>query len=354
MVIALSLCSCKPNTHWFQKKTQVHVMKPVIKNAPLTKEYIGVIKPVIKVMIRARVEGFLDKRLFLEGSYVKKGQVLYEIDPKPYEAKVLSAQGVLDKASAEVIYQRVQYDRYKELLPKKAVSKSAFDQQYAAYLSALGSEENAKGNLSEAKLNLSYCTVTSPINGLVGKTYVDVGNLVSGVEKTEMLKIVQLDPLRVEFNPAASDLKQYFQYKANKPFKVQVKVPHIKGKVWNGVVDFYDNDITEETSTLLLRTTIVNKDLLLRPDLYVNVTVILDPHHQFSMVPVEKLIHVQEKHQILVVDEKNHIALRDLKLGRVHDDLIEIESGLKTGDKILNEDTMNLSIGTEVTPIIQG
>lgn len=350
----MALCSCKPNINWFQKPPVVNVIKPISKISPLSKEYIGVLKSVDTVIIRARVEGVLNQRLFLEGSYVQKNQVLYEIDSKPYEAKVLAAQGVLDKASADLIFQKLQFERYKELLPKKAISKSAYDQQYAAYLAALGNEETAKGNLNDAKLNLSYCTITSPINGLAGKTYVDAGNLVSGIEKTQMVKIVQLDPLRVEFNPSTSDFKQYIQYKANKPFKVEVKVPKLNARVWEGVVDFYDNDVTEETSTLLLRTTIVNKDLLLRPNLYVNVKVILDPKHLFTMVPVEQVIHVQEKYQILVTDKNNRIALRDLKLGQVHDDLIEVESGLKAGDYIVIDDATNLPIGFEVSPVIRG
>ncbi len=322
-----------------------------IVEAPLTKEYIGITKPVQKVIIRARVEGFLDKRLFLEGSYVKKDQILYEIDPKPFQAKVLAAQGALDKATADTIFQKIQYERYKELLPQKAISKSAYDQQYASYLISLGNEESAKGKLNDAQLNLSYCTIKSPINGLAGKTYVDVGNLVSGSEKTQLLKIVQLDPLRVEFNPATSDLKEFIQYKKNKPFKVQVKIPKIKDKVWDGVVDFYDNDVTEDTSTLLLRTTIVNPDLLLRPDLYVNVFVTLDPNHPFKMVPIENIINVQERHQLLVVNAKHQIALRELKLGRIHDDLIEVESGLQEGDMLLKDEQMNTSIGKEVEPI---
>jgi RND family efflux transporter MFP subunit len=347
----LSLSSCKPNLKIFHRYPKVHVSEIHQIQAPLVKEYIGILKPVQKVIIRARVEGFLEKRLFLEGSYVKKNQVLYEIDPKPLQAKLLAAQGMLDKATADVIFQKAQYERYKELLPKKAISKASYDQQYAAYLASLGNEESAKGNLSDAEINLSYCTIKSPINGLVGKTYVDVGNLVSGTEKTQLLKIVQLDPLRVEFNPATSDLKDFLQYKANKPFKVQVKIPKIKDRIWDGVVDFYDNDVTEDTSTLLLRTTILNKDLLLRPDLYVNVSVTLDPQHQFKMVPIEYVISVQERHQLLVVDAKHQIALRNLKLGRIHDNLIEVHSGLHEGDMLVKDEQMNEWIGKVVEPI---
>ena len=351
ILFTLSLTSCKPDFKIFHRYPRVHVSEIQQVQAPLVKEYIGIIKPVQKVIIRARVEGFLDKRLFLEGSYVKKDQILYQIDPKPFEAKLLAAQGLLDKATADTLYQKAQFERYKELLPKKAISKASYDQQYAAYLASLGNEESAKGNLSDAQLNLSYCTIKSPINGLVGKTYVDVGNLVSGAEKTQLLKIVQLDPLRVEFNPATSDLKEFLQYKVNKPFKVQVKIPKIKNRIWDGVVDFYDNDVTEDTSTLLLRTTIVNKDLLLRPDLYVNVSVILDPQHQFKMVPIENIINVQERHQLLVVNAKHQVALRELKLGRIHDDLIEVESGLQDGDMLLKDEQMNEWIGKDVEPI---
>ncbi len=338
----------------FSKKANlvaVQVAKPEIIKSPLKLHYIGLTKSIRRVDIKARVDGYLEERFFKDGDIVKEGQLLYRIDEKPYQAEVLSNQGDVDKATSDLAFQDLQFQRYSELVAKKAISKSSYDQQYASYLSAKGQLESAQGRLKRAEINLGYCRINSPLNGMAGKNLVDPGNLVSAANHTLLLTVVQLDPMRVEFNPVASDLKLFSQYEKNKPFQAEISLSKYPNRHWYGVVDFYNNEVTQVTSTILLRTTISNSDYTLRPDLYVDVKVVLDPNHEFTLVPVELLKEVQGVFQIRVIDTSHHIQVRSITPGQIKGEKIEIMSGIKKDDLILL-DNLTLPTGTEVNPVL--
>lgn len=344
------LCAC----HWKSRSssdTEVKVLPIQSYIAPYQKEYIGVLKPVRKVTLRARVEGFLEQRLFKEGDFVQQNEVLFTIDKKPFEAQLLSAKGALEKAKANLTFEEVQYKRYQQLVVHQNISKSQYDGQYAKYLEALGQLDSAQGQYDQALLNLSYCSIYAPMSGQVGKAYVDVGNLVSGTNKTELVTLVQLDPMRVEFNPSTGDIYEFLKYKNNRPFSVEVTLPKFKNLKWSGVVDFYDNMMNIDTSTLLLRTTIVNDKQLLRPDLYVKVKVTLDPKHSFTLIPNALITDVQGIQQVMVVDAANKIQWRVLKLGAIKKDLVVVERGIEKGDRLVINQNQLLDEGALVKPI---
>jgi RND family efflux transporter MFP subunit len=352
LIFIFSLSACHFNSTQNKKGVKVQVLAIEEYLGPYQKEYIGVLKPVNQVTLRARVEGFLEERLFKEGDFVNQDDILFHIDKKPFEAQLLSAKGNLEKAKANLTYQDLQLKRYQQLLAHRNISKSQYDQQYAQYLEALGNLDYAQGYYDQALLNLSYCSVIAPCSGQVGKVYVDVGNLVSGANKTELVKLIKLDPMRVEFNPAASDIEKFLEYRNNRPFKVQVHLPKYKKMQWNGVVDFYDNAVNLSTSTLMLRTTIDNHDLLLRPDLYVKVKVTLDPKHHFKLIPYEKINDVQGVHQVRVVDAEQHLYWRNIKLGKMHKEKVEVESGLQSGDRVVFDQNLSLADGTLVQAVM--
>lgn len=350
--VLISLTACH-KVGQGEKAPDVKVIPPKNIIAPLKREYIGVVKSIQDVTLRARVEGFLNERHFKEGDVVHAGDILYVIDKAPFQAQLLIADGNLKKAKADLVYQELQLRRYEQLVKHQNVSKSNYDQQVSAYLAAQGNYESAEGSYNQAKLNLGYCDVISPLNGLAGKSYVDIGNLVSGANKTELVEVVQLDPIRVEFNPSINDMNLFLKYKQYKPFKTTVKLPESKDKKWQGIVDFYNNIVSINTSTLLLRTTIRNSDFLLRPDVYVNVAVTLDPNHNFQLIPISRMLDVQGVRQVQVVSKDKKIAWRAIKIGEVHDQWVEVLDGLEIGDFIVDENDLKLQEGAIVNPIIK-
>jgi len=343
--------SCHWGGHSKDNTTEVNVLKPIIKNEPLKLKYIGITKSIQKVEIRARVDGILEERYFKDGDTVSQDQLLYRIDEKPYQAQVLTYQGQVDKATADLAYQDLQYQRYGELVAKKAISKSQYDQQYANYLSAKGQLENAQGSLQQAQINLDYCRIKSPSNGKVGKNQVDLGNLVSSSNKTLLLTVIQMDPMRVEFNPVASDLAVFNHYSKYQPFPVEISLPKYPSETWRGVLDFYNNEITQSSSTILLRTTVLNPKNTLRPDLYVDVTVTVDPTHPYLLAPSNLVKEIQGLYQLRVVDAKQLLQVRNVIPGIIKGELLEIKTGLLQGDQILLENPQ-LPPGTKVKPIV--
>lgn len=345
------LAACHSSSNPQNNSDQVLVSPPITKVAPYKLHYIGITKAFRKVDIRARVDGILKERYFKDGDLVKNDELLYLIEEEPYQAQVLSAQGQVDKATADVAFQEIQYKRYQDLVAKKSISKSEFDQQFASYLSAKGQLENAQGNLDQAQINLSYCRIHSPLTGIAGKNQVDPGNLMKSSDKTYLLTIVQVTPMRVEFNAVASDLSYYTKYAQYKPFPVEITIPKDSSRVWKSTLDFYNNEINQSTSTILLRTTVDNPDFTLRPELYLDVLVTVDPKHHFTLVPAYLVKEVQGLFQIRVVDKSSHIQVRMIKTGRVDGENLEVESGLETGDMVLM-DNLTLPAGTLVKPVI--
>jgi RND family efflux transporter MFP subunit len=351
LLFSMGLTAC----HWHSSKQQniveVKVIEPVVRSQPFVLHYIGIVKSIQNVNIQARVDGYLQERLFKDGDVVQKDQLLYRIDARPYQAELLSAQGAMDKAKADLVFQELQYHRYETMLSKKAVSKAAYDQQYASYLAAKGQLELAQGNYQKAKINLDFCEIRSPMDGLAGKNLVDPGNLISIANQPKLLNVVKLDPIRVEFNPSSADLKWFYQFNQYHPFKVQVKIPNDSKHQWQGVVDFYNNVVSANTGTVLLRATLDNKPMFLRPDLYVNLEVILNPAFKFTLVPSTQVQSIQGLFQIQVVDASHHLVVRNLVLGEVHQAWVQVISGLKQGDLIVSQPT-NLAIGSLVNPKI--
>jgi membrane fusion protein (multidrug efflux system) len=349
LFFSLSACHKAGNV---EKSPDVKVIKAKEIIAPLNREYIGVLKSIQDVTLRARVEGFLDERLFKEGNVVHQGDILYVIDKAPFQAQLLTAEGNLKKAQADLVYQELQLRRYAQLVKHQNVSKSNYDQQLASFQAAQGNLESAQGSYEQAKLNLGYCDVISPLNGLAGKSYVDIGNLVSGANKTELVKVVQLDPIRVEFNPSVSDINLFLKYKQFKPFQTLVNLPDAKDQKWTGIVDFYDNIANVSTSTMLLRTTIRNADLLLRPDIYVNIKVTLDPKHPFKLIPINKMLEVQGVRQVQVVGKDKKLYWRAITIGDVHEKWVEVLDGLDKDDLIVDDNSVKLQEESLVNPIL--
>jgi len=346
IILSLVTCAC-----WKPKKLPQHpeilVQKPLIKSEAFVLRYIGIIKSVQNVNIRARVDGYLQERLFKDGDILAKDQILYRIDNRPYQAALLSAKGAMDKAKANLIFQDLQLQRYTTMYAKHAVSKASLDQQSAAYLEAKGQLELAQGDYEKAKINLDFCDIRSPMQGLAGKNLVDPGNLISMVNNPNLVNIVQLDPIRVEFNPPSTDLIWFHQFQQYQPYPVRVTIPQYSKHFWQGKLDFFNNVVNESTGTILLRATLENKPLQLRPDLYVDVAVTLNPNYRFVFIPHHLVQSIQGLFQVQVVDKTMHIAIRNLRLGEIQQDYVQVVDGLEADDLIVAKPS-TLAVGTQV------
>lgn len=336
-------------------KQQANVPKPTVSvtkvgkgTVPITKQYIGITQSIASVGIRARVKGFLVKMNFVEGKPVKENQLLFVIDPKPFQAKLDLAQGNLSKSIAAKEYQEVEYLRMKELVAKGDIAKSRFDQVDARFREAVAQVEIQNAQVQEAQINLSYCSMYAPFDGIIGNKYVDVGNLVGGGENTLLANVVQLDPIYVEFSPSIDDFAELLKYRANMPFKVEVTLPQDNTLVFRGKVDLINNEADVSTSTILMRAIIKNPEKLLLPGIYVNLSLILTPKENVILIPMKAVMEAQGQRSVYVVNKKNQIEARQLSISGQHGEQYIVKSGLAVGDLVLTNGLQKVKPGEEV------
>lgn len=332
---------------------QVDAQRIKTSTIPRHNNYIGVVKSVEQVDIRARVEGFLTEVNFVEGSPVKKGELLFVIDPKPFEANVAKATGHLQKVIAAKDFAKVQYERMAQLVKKGDISKSEYDKAVSDYESAVGEETTARAELEEAKINLSYAYMYSPVDGIIGKKYVDIGNLVGGgVDNTLLATVIQLHPIHVEFNPSVSDFSEMLNYQDNMPFPVEVRLPFNEKVNFQGKLDLIDNQADIQTSTILMRATVENEDNLLVPGIYVDLDVLLTPSAEVLLVPATAVTDVQGEQTVLVINDQNIVEVRGIKTIGQHQHSYIVSSGLDIDDLVIVQGIQKIPAGTKVIPNI--
>jgi membrane fusion protein (multidrug efflux system) len=319
----------------------------VIKESPvtLTTELPGRTSPFAVSEIRPQVSGIILKRLFVEGSTVKKGDALYQIDPAPYQA-------ALDNALATLASTKVKAERYQRLLAENAIAPQDVDDARAAYL-------QAKANADTARINLNYTRITAPIGGRISASTVTEGALVAAQQATVLATISTLDPIYVDVDQSSAELvalRRAVQAGAvhqSGPLIAEVALKLDDGSTYplEGKLQFTDVTVDPSTGAVRLRAIFPNPDGLLLPGLYVRATINqgVDPHG--ILAPQQGIGH-NEKGQptALVVDDKNIARLRVLKTGRAVGGDWQVLEGLKPGDHLIVEGLQKVQPDMPVTP----
>lgn len=351
--MALLLVSCHDNKAVTHPPMPVAVTKIVTTPIPLRKSYIGITQSIAAVGIRARVEGFLIEKNFIEGEPVKKGQQLFVIDPSSFQAQLSLAEGQLARAVANKNYQQVQYQRLKNLVKKGDVSQSNYDEVCAKFAAAEAEIKTQQAQVDVAKINLGYCSMTSPVDGIIGEKFVDVGNLVGAGEKTLLANVVQLNPIYVLLSPSVEDYGTFLKYRDNMPFKVLVSLPNNSTLKFTGKVDLVNNKADTPTSTILMRAMIDNPQQLLLPGIYVNTTLELTNAAPTILIPTSAVMEAQGQRTVYVVNKKNQVEARIIKTEGIYQQQYIIASGVDDGDLLILSGLQKIRPGEVVTPEIQ-
>ena len=327
------------------------VLSVAKSNVPIVLNYIGITKSIADITIRARVEGFLKKKNYTEGKYVNRGDLLYVIDPRPFQVEVDLAQANVDSAKADAEFQQVELRRRAALVKKNFISQEEYDSQKATYDESVAAVEVAQANLETAKINLGYCYVYSPIDGIAGVRFYDVGNLVGVDGDTELLTVVALDPMFVYFAPSIDDFSLIMKYYDNMPFKIVATVPKFPDIKFEGKVDMINNQAEQSTSTIQMRALIKNPEKKLRPNIYVNVEVILSPSTPVIQIPSSATVNIQGSTFVYAVDSNNKVSMKEINVETTTKQTMIIESGLKVGDRIALNNLQNLRTGMTIKPL---
>jgi membrane fusion protein (multidrug efflux system) len=320
----------------------------VVKEQPVTlvTELPGRTSPYAVSEIRPQVSGIIKKRLFVEGSTVKAGQPLYQIDPAPYRA-------AYESANATVASTKVRSERYAALLKQNAIAPQDADDARAAYL-------QAKANAEAARINLNYTTITSPIGGRIGASSVTVGALVTANQANALATVSTLDPIYVDIDQSSAELlalKRAFSNGNANPGPTAVKLILEDGSTYahEGKLQFTDVTVDPATGAVRLRAIFPNPEGILLPGLYVRAVLNqgVDPHG--ILAPQQAIGHNQKgEPTALVVDAKNIARLRLLRTGRAIGADWQVLSGLKPGDRLIVEGVGKAQADQPVTPTPAG
>ena len=316
---------------------------------------LGAVTPIYTDTIQSRVTGQLMSVHFKEGDLVKKGDLLVEIDPHPYEAALIQAQGNLVRDQALLANARIDLDRYETLLKQNAVPEQQVATQKALVTQYEGTVINDQGNLDAAKVNLDYCKITAPISGLVGLRLVDPGNIVQSTATNGMLVIAQMQPISVIFTISEDQLPPVLQkYRAGESLIVDAYDRDMKGRIAEGHLTHIDNQIDQSTGTLKLRAEFDNKNNELFPNQFVNARLLVQEKYGVTLLDTAAVQRNSENTYVYVVKPDSTATIRQIETGVTEGDQTEITSGLQPGDEVVMTGVDKLQEGTKVNAQVPG
>lgn len=335
---------------------EVQVAKPLHKSVEFWDDYTARLEALAYVELRARVGGYLQTVAFKEGEFVKEGDLLFVIDPRPYEAALASAKAQVKEVEARLTLAKSNTDRAKELFAAKAISKETFETRTSELLSAEAALLDAQARLRDAELNLEFTHIRAPISGKVGEAMVDAGNLVSA-NSTLLTTIVKCDVIQAYFEISERDNIRYKniglfkQIDSVKKTGPKTRIVLLDGKTTrDGQLTYFDNKIGTETSSLTMRADFDNSDYLLSPGMFAKISVLGEKEHPVLLVP-EDIIGTDLVNRYVIIVDKNNVAqYRPVKVGRLLGKYRVIDEGLSPDDRVVAVGLQRAAPGTKVAP----
>jgi multidrug efflux system membrane fusion protein len=322
------------------------------KDAPVYLESFGTLYSLYDVDIKSQVTGQIKEINFVEGSEVKKQDLLFTIDPAPFQAHLDKARAALNQDLADLKLKKVTFERNKVLFEKQLISKQDFDKYTADLASAEAQVTLDNAEVELAKINLDYCYIRSPVDGLSGKHQVDIGNIVTANEGPTLVNIKAIDELYVDFTVTETDLDRVRKAMKEGVLKVEISTDD-SGKVYSGDLSFLDNAVDNTTGTFLLRAITSNKNRDLWAGQFVTVRLILGIEKNATQVPYDAVQLGQKGSYLFVVTPDNKADLRIVKIGNRQQENIVIEEGIKPGEKVVTAGQLGLSPGALVIDTAQ-
>lgn len=319
-------------------------------------ELPGRLQAVRTAEVRARVDGIVERRTYVEGTDVKAGAVLFQIDPRPLKARLDAVQSTLRRAQAEAKNAARDVERFEPLVARNAISRQEFDAAQARLAQAQADVGSAEAQVEQARLDLGYASVTAPISGRAGRAQVTEGALVSAAQGTLLTTVEQLDPIYVNFSQSSGKLLEL-----RKDMKVgRLRIPDVKsirvtllledGTAYGeaGRINFLDMAVDPETGTVSLRAEIPNTERVLLPGEFVRARVEAGTNPAGILVPQKAVQLSSSGATVMVVGENNAVAVRPVQLGDLLGETWIIEGGLKPGERVIVEGRMKVQPGMPV------
>ena len=340
---------------------EVSFVETKAQDIPLYLEFVGQTLGLKDIAIPARVEGFLDGIHFQEGSAVEKGKLLYTLESQPFEEKVAAKMSGVAEVNTMLAKTKGDLDRIRPLAESNAVSKSDLDAAVAAYEATLSSLDAAKATLRAAEIELSYTKISSPIDGIIGRTKAKVGDFVGKDPNPVILNTVsRVDTILVTFFitetqylAVARSLNEVVS-KEHDELEANFELILIDGTVFEhkGKPDFVDREVDPTTGAILVQASFPNPEQLLRPGQFAKVRVQAQVAKDAILIPQRCVMEIQGLHNVFVVSTENTIETRDIKVGTKFGSSWLISEGLKPGEKVVFEGLQKVKDGAAVKPVV--
>ncbi len=367
IIVSTISSSCEEKTTQKALPPEIQVINVIQKDVPIYDYFVGQVYGQEDISINARVEGFLTGIHFVEGSRVKKGTLLYSIDPEPFKAAVAGEKSKVAEAQTRLVNAENELARYKPLAEINAVSKSDLDFAQASRDASEAALEAAKASLRMAEINLSYTKIKSPITGFIGKTQARVGEFVGRNPNPVILNTVStVENIRVQFFltetqylALAREIRAIYDQndetnKRPNTDKVELTLILSDGSThpYSGTIDFINREVDATTGAILIQATFPNPDLILRPGQFARVKIKIKEEKGALLVPQRCVTELQGQFSVFVVNAENKIESRQIKIAEKFGDYYISSEGLEPSDKIVLEGLQKVGSGMEVVPVV--
>ena len=344
-------CRKKDPPSFQRPPAPVSITTAAARDVPIYLDEVGKCVAREVVSVQPQVTGRIAEIHFEDGADLRKGDLLFTIDPEPYRAAVASAEANLSRAKAVLELARVDFARIESLVETKIVAQQDYDAKKSAVQVAEAEVRQNEAALATARINLQYCSITSPIDGRAGHRLVDRGNVVApngSSNGSPLLVIERLDPIYVDFTITEHDLSAVQRRMAGTPLNVEVRLPDQPAEPLAGKVTFLDNTVQEGTGTVTVRATVANRQRLLWPGRFVKVRLVLATLEQAVVVPAGAPQVSAKGPFVYVVKEDSTAELRPVTPGQRQGDLVVITEGVKPGERVVVNGQLGVTPGGKV------
>ncbi|HEX4160438.1 MAG TPA: efflux RND transporter periplasmic adaptor subunit [Rhizomicrobium sp.] len=328
----------------------VGVAKASHSDVRVTLNALGAVTPLATVTVKPQVSGIMQKIDFKEGQMVHSGEVLAEIDPRPYQAAVDQAKGALARDQAQLANAQIDLKRYQQLWSQNAISQQILATQEATVRTNVGTVEADKGTLEAAAVNLAFCKITAPVTGQVGLRQVDVGNYVQVGITTEIVVVTELQPMSVLFTVPEDNIDQVLsRVHAGAKLSADAYDRANTTKIASGTLATVDNQVDPTTGMVKLRALFDNSKLQLFPSQFVNIRLLVNTLHGQVTVPAAAIQHGAAGDYVYAVGPDKRVHMQSVRLGPTDGDMVSVVHGLAAGTTVVIDGADQLSDGARVT-----